>query len=311
MDTQRLFKLMACPACLLLDVLPLSMPLDPCRLAAHLAARKQYEVELKSELAALKAKLAALLAEQERQHGPKVRTSHSFASIASMKALTMRRLSKSARDVHVTRSASPARTASGGSSEERAAAAAVAVKAADMSARKSSGWQALREAQQMPPSVPAELLLPVHSAGASGDPDAAAASDVPVACGRTDQLKDTQQVIQQVSKLEQQLAGIHAQDAQLRQHESSYAAVHHSGHSPLASRQDSIAALGFGAPQVAGVQLPLSAPMHAGAAAAVSAAATGKAAAAGDAVMEVGVVDHLHHAEHPQDQHTGCIHDWE
>jgi hypothetical protein len=270
------------------------------RLAAHLAARKQYEVELKSELAALKAKLAAMLAEQERQHGPKGRSSHSFASIASMKALTMRRLSKSARNINRSGSASTARTASGGSSEERAAAAAVAVKAADISAHKSDGWQALNEAQQMAPSAPEGMPLPVHMAGTDGDSYAAAASDVPVTCGRTDQQKDTQQVIQQLNKLEQQLADIHAQDAQLRQQQSSLAAADHSGHSLLASRQDSIAALGFGPPQVASVQLPLSAPVH----------AAGATAAAGDAVLAVGAVDHLHHAEHLEDQHTGCFRDW-
>lgn len=285
-------------------LLPLSLLCGPCRLAAHLAARKHYEAELKSELSAVKAKLAAMLAEQQRQYGPKVRTSHSFASIASMKALTMRRLSKSARSVNRTSSSSSTVcTASGGSSNDRAAAAAIAVKAADTNAHKSSGWQALRESQQMAPAAPARMPLPAPAAASDGAFDAAAAaSDVAVTRGRIDQLTDAEQVIRQVSKLEQQLADIHAQDAQLRQQQqSSLTAADHSGRSFLAGRQDSIVSLGFGGPQVTRVQLPLPAPL--------SAAATA-AAVDGAVLLDVGAADHLQHAGKLEAQHTGCFRDW-
>jgi hypothetical protein len=239
-----------------------------------------------------------VLEEQERQQAL---NPGAFARLTSLKGLSMRRVSKSARSVRRMGSGNTAcSTTSLTSLEERAAAAVLA--ADDSNHRRqqqaAAGMNGSMQ-QQQPAAAPQPQVGSAATGAAAGrDADRCAGSEVSWTGGRSDQLKATQQqVVQQVSRLEQQLAELRAKEALLRQDLQADRSA-----TRLADRQGSITALGLGAgadhshrqQQPAAVVGPEA------------------AAAAGDAVLlDVGGADAGHSHEHGQEQPpTCCWHDW-
>lgn len=269
---------------------PAAPPATLCRLAAHLAAQRHYQAELKAELTTLKARLTSLLAEQERQQALHP---GAFVRLASLKGLTMRRTSKSARSVRRMGSGNITCSASSTSLEERAAAAVLAA-AADHSNHKPQQAAATPNGTLQEPvsaslpqlGSPATVAAPAVDAVRPG-------SNVQRAKGRTDQLAapQQQQVVQQVSRLEQQLADLQAKEAVLRRELQSDRSA-----TRLADRQGSMTVLGLGGgPDLSHRQQPV--------------VTQPDAAAAGDAVLlDVGGADAGHHGQ--EQQPTCCWHDW-
>jgi hypothetical protein len=152
----------------------------------HLAAQKQYEAELKSELHSLKTKLAAMMAEEG---GPK----RTLASLTGLRSLSMRR-NKSKGKLQRFNSGSTV-SASSHSDDAHVRAAAAAVAAADASNHEK------QLAQAGPPAQPnAE-----HVRWAPGVQGSDCNSDVPTRQGHNDQSKEAQ-LVAEVTRLEQQLA---------------------------------------------------------------------------------------------------------
>lgn len=200
----------------------------------------------------------------------------------------MRRASKSARSVRRMGSGNTTCSTSSTSLEERAAAAVLAAAAADHSNHRPQQAAAPNGTLQKSATAPLPQLGSPATVAAAAMDAVRAGSDVPRAKRRTDQLAaPQQQVVQQVSRLEQQLADLQAKEAVLQRELLSERSA-----TRLADRQGSMAALGLGGgADLSHRQQPV----------------VPDAAAAGDAVLlDVGGAD----AGHGQEQPTCCWHDW-
>lgn len=157
-----------------------------CRLNQHLAAQKQYEAELKSELSSLKTKLAAMMAEE----GGSKRT---LASLTGLRSLSIRR-NKSKGKLQRFNSGSTV-SASSHSDDAHVRAAAAAVAAADASSHEKQLAQAASPVQSNSE----------HVRWAPGVQGSEYGTDVPTRQGHNDQSKEAQ-LVDEVTRLEQQLA---------------------------------------------------------------------------------------------------------
>lgn len=215
-----------------------------------------------------------------------------------MKALTMRRLSKSTRSVQRMGSGSTVRSTSSAATDERAAAAALAVKAADCSNHKQ---QVCGDSE--PNLAPLPSLVQLAPAGDDGRSDTtdqrgADGGDTSVHSTAPDQIKGTEQVIRQVSRLQKQLADMAAQDAK---RQNGLYGVQRSAVSDGSMRKTdqlgSFTGLGFGPAQSNMQPSPLSA---------VSAVVADAAADADAVMLDVGTADADQHKEVP----VGCWFHW-
>jgi hypothetical protein len=167
-------------------------------LSEHLAAQKQYEAELKSELHIVKTKLAAMI---EEGGGPK----KGLASLTGLKSLSMQR-SKSKAKIQRYNSGGSTVSASSHSDDAHVRAAAAAVATADASICKQQLAQQATQAQ--PGSHPVHWAADVHGKEAG--------SDVPTRQGPNDQSKEAQ-LVAEVTRLEQQLAQHKLEEDHLQQ----------------------------------------------------------------------------------------------